>query len=46
MIQTIADKNVESDDEDGEDGEGEFVNLARRALELLGQGPKKTLVEG
>ncbi len=46
MIKTIADKNIESDDEDGEDGEGEVVALARRSLELLGKGPKKTLVEG
>ena len=46
MIKTIADKNVESDEEEGDDGEGEFVALARRSLELLGKGPKKTLVEG
>lgn len=46
MIKSIADKNIESDDEDGEDGEGEVVALARRSLELLGHGPKKTLVEG
>lgn len=46
MIKAISDKNVESDDEDGEDGEGEVVALARRSLELLGQGPKQQLVEG
>lgn len=46
MIKTISDKNVESDDEDGEDGEGEVVALARRSLELLGKGPKQQLVEG
>ncbi len=46
MIKTISDKNIESDDEDGEDGEGEVVALARRSLELLGKGPKSTLVEG
>lgn len=46
MIKTISDKNVESDDEEGEDGEGEVVALARRSLELLGQGGKQTLVEG
>lgn len=46
MVRTISDKNIESDDEDGDDGEGEVVALARRSLELLGQGPKPTLVEG
>lgn len=46
MIKTISEKNVESDDEDGEDGEGEVVALARRSLELLGKGPKRELVEG
>jgi vacuolar protein 8 len=35
MIKTIADKAVESDDEENEDGEGEVVSLARRSLELL-----------
>ncbi|KAF8469231.1 armadillo-type protein [Kalaharituber pfeilii] len=34
MIKTIADKNIESDDE-GDDGEGEVVALARRSAELL-----------
>lgn len=46
MIKTISDKNIDSDDEDGDDGEGEVVALARRSLELLGKGPKQTLVEG
>ena len=47
MVKTISDKNiVESDDEDGDDGEGEVVRLARRSLELLGKGPKTTFVEG
>lgn len=46
MIKTISEKNIESDDEDGEDGEGEVVALARRSLELLGKGPKRELVEG
>lgn len=50
MVQTIADKNVESDEEDVEDGEGEVVALARRASELLGKGPSPSarpgLVEG
>ena len=46
MVKTISDKNIESDDEDADDGEGEVVALARRSLELLGKGPKTTLVEG
>lgn len=52
MIQTISDKNIESDDEEGEDGEGEVRALARRSLELLGEKPKQAqsertgLVEG
>lgn len=48
MIQQIADKNIESDDDDTEDGEGEVVALARRALELLGKSPtaRPALVEG
>lgn len=46
MVKTISDKNIESDEEDGDDGEGEVVALARRSLELLGKGPKTTLVEG
>jgi vacuolar protein 8 len=45
MVKAIADRNVESDDEDGEDGEAEVVGLARRSLELLGQ-QTKTLAEG
>ena len=45
MVTEIADRNIESDDEDNEDGEGEVVTLARRCLELLGNNPK-TLVEG
>ena len=44
MVKTISDKHVESDEEDGEDGEGEVVALAQRSCELLGRGPK--LVEG
>jgi vacuolar protein 8 len=39
MIRSIADKNIESDDEDGDDGEGEVVALAKRSLELI-IGPK------
>lgn len=51
MIQTISDKNVESDDEEGEDGEGEVVALARRSLELLkgertAEPGRQTLTEG
>lgn len=46
MIKAISDRNVDSDDEDGEDGEGEVVALARRSLELLGERPKQALVEG
>ncbi|OJJ80383.1 protein anchor VAC8 [Aspergillus glaucus CBS 516.65] len=46
MVREISDRNIESDVEDGEDGEGEVVALARRCLEFLGNGPKQTLVEG
>ena len=51
MIQSISEKNIESDDE-GEEGEGEVVALARRSLELLAGGDNAsqrtgtTLVEG
>jgi vacuolar protein 8 len=40
MIKTISDKQIESDDEGEEDGEGEVVQLAQRSLQLLGQGVK------
>ena len=49
MIKDIADKNVESDGDEGEDGEGEVVQLAQRSLELLKQTsepPRQTLTEG
>lgn len=46
LVKRISDRNIESDDEEAEDGEGEVVALARRSLELLGKGPKQTLVEG
>lgn len=50
MIKTIAEKDVEPEEGDSEDGEGEVVALARRSLELMGKGPtassKSTLVEG
>ncbi|KAK4935116.1 Vacuolar protein 8 [Elasticomyces elasticus] len=42
MVKTIAEKHVESDEEEGEDGEGEVVALAQRSLELLGKGPTKS----
>ncbi|KAF2257492.1 ARM repeat-containing protein [Lojkania enalia] len=45
MVTDIADRNIESDDEDNEEGEGEVVSLARRCLEILGKNPK-ALVEG
>lgn len=45
MVTEIAERNIESDDEDNEDGEGEVVTLARRCLSLLGKSPK-TLIEG
>lgn len=46
MVKSISDKNIESDEEDTEDGEAEVIALARRCLEFLGGGPKQTLVEG
>lgn len=46
MIKIIADKQVESDDEGEEDGEGEVVQLAQRSLQLLGQGGKPSHIEG
>lgn len=45
MVKSISDKNIESDEEDVDEGEGEVIALARRCLELLGAGPKQTLVE-
>jgi vacuolar protein 8 len=41
MIKNISDKPIESDDEDGDEGEGEVVTLARRSLELLGKDEKR-----
>lgn len=46
LVKRISDRNIESDDEEVDEGEGEVVALARRSLEILGQGPKQTLVEG
>lgn len=45
MVKDIADKVIESDDEDVEDGEGEVVALAKKCLELMGIAPK-ALLEG
>jgi vacuolar protein 8 len=45
MVTEIAERNIESDDEDNEDGEGEVVILARKCLEFLDKNPK-ALVEG
>ncbi|KAJ5782697.1 hypothetical protein N7457_004471 [Penicillium paradoxum] len=45
LVKIISDKNIESDEEDVDDGEGEVITLARRCLELVGAGPKQTLVE-
>ncbi|KAI6711456.1 hypothetical protein JHW43_006012 [Diplocarpon mali] len=45
MIKTIADSQIESDDEIEEDGEGEVVQLAQRSLQLLGQN-KPAHIEG
>jgi vacuolar protein 8 len=46
MIKKISDQNIEADTEDTDDGEGEVVALARRSLQLLGQGERQGLVEG
>lgn len=46
MIKSIADKQIESDDEGEEDGEGEVIQLAQRSLQLLGQGGKPSHIEG
>lgn len=43
MIQNIANKDVESDEVEGEEGEGEVVALARRSLELIGKDPPARL---
>lgn len=44
-VKSISDKHIESEDEEADEGEGEVIALARRCLELLGNGPKPTLVE-
>lgn len=48
MVKSISDKDIGagSDEDEGDDGgEGEVIALSRRCLELLGAGPKQTLVE-
>jgi vacuolar protein 8 len=45
MVTDISERNIESDEEDNEDGEGEVVSLARRCLEILDKTPKM-LMEG
>jgi vacuolar protein 8 len=45
VVQSIAERSIDSDDEDNDEGEGEVIGLARKCLELLGKSPK-TLVEG
>ncbi|RMJ22321.1 vacuolar protein 8 [Aspergillus sp. HF37] len=45
-VKAISDKNIESDEEEAEDGEGQVIALARQCLEFFGNGPKQTLVEG
>jgi vacuolar protein 8 len=45
-VKAISDKNIESDEEEAEDGEGQVIALARQCLEFVGNGPKQTLVEG
>jgi vacuolar protein 8 len=46
MIQRIAETQIESDDENEEDGEGEVIQLAQRSLSLLGQTSKSSHIEG
>jgi vacuolar protein 8 len=46
MVKKIADKVIESDEEDGEDGEGEVITLAKKCLELMNASPPKSLMEG
>lgn len=46
LVKRISERNIDSDDEEVDEGESEVVALARRCLEVLGQGPKQTLVEG
>ena len=36
MIKTISDKQIESNDEGEEEGEGKVIQLAQRSLQLLG----------
>jgi vacuolar protein 8 len=46
MIKAIAEKQIDSDDEGEEDGEGEVIQLAQRSLQLLGQVVKPPHIEG
>jgi len=46
MIKQIAETQIESDDENEEDGEGEVIQLAQRSLSLLGQTSKNAHIEG
>jgi vacuolar protein 8 len=46
LVKRISERNIDSDDEEVDEGETEVVALARRCLEVLGKGPKQTLVEG
>jgi len=46
MIKLIANRPIESDNEFEDDDEGEVVNLAQKALELLGQNSSKSHIEG
>jgi vacuolar protein 8 len=46
MIKQIANRHVESDNELEDEDESEVVELARRCLELLGQGGAKSHIEG
>ncbi|KAG5954533.1 Vacuolar protein 8 [Claviceps humidiphila] len=45
-VRAIANRQVETDAEHGEEDEGEVVNLALRCLELLGQNMSKAHIEG
>jgi vacuolar protein 8 len=46
MIKQIANRQMESEGQGGDDDEGEVVNLAQRCMELLGQGVSKSHIEG
>lgn len=46
QIKTIANRQIEPDNEFEDDDEGEVVSLAQRCLELLGQSASKAHIEG